>query len=52
MEISSLQKPLEYSQKTLKPLWEFLTSDSQTNTSQSNIYYMGLVDEMLTRVKL
>ena len=45
MEISSLQKHPEYSQKTLKPLREFLTSDSQTNTSQSNIYYMGLVDQ-------
>ena len=45
MEISSLQKYPEYSQKTLKPLWEFLTSDNQNNTSQSNIYYMGLVDK-------
>ena len=45
MEISSLQKYPEYSQKTLKPLREFLTSDNQTNTSQSNIYYMGLVDK-------
>ena len=40
-----LQNCPQYSQKSVKPLRDFLTPESQTSICHSNIYYMGLVDE-------